>query len=424
MSFNVGAHESTGNANGAAEETVVNNLEHAAADNNAESILGADSVPSSESNLDSEQGDSEARFVTAHSEIEDDDPDDSFYDAPEIGNDAIQLEVAAELDMNELEIAAPSDESDEDQIDEDIELDNFVIVNIPAGATDSDDSDDESISDRDITYDRSMPSGHMYLGEDLEDVHGRTLFEEGAEVVLPAHSQFGIVLVPGQVMPLHLSDLDEVAMMRTAMEHQKAIAFLHQRRRRQGGMRLLGTTADILSINSDNPNDPTAMVKAITRGQQRFELIKLERQITGVRMARIRIMNETRCSEPLDTVIPASHRRQRVSGLVKPSRRVCVHNEPSYLTAWPPWVYTQYSPKVLMERLKKEIKKQWGEQTFSSVENITSPDQLAFWVAENIPMSPKSKSYILQLTSNVQILRYELHLIQQICLDNSQLPHL
>lgn len=46
-----------------------------------------------------------------------------------------------------------------------------------------------------------MPA--QYLGRDLEELRGRTVFAEGEELWLPLVSLPGIVLSPAQTVPLH-----------------------------------------------------------------------------------------------------------------------------------------------------------------------------------------------------------------------------
>ena len=69
----------------------------------------------------------------------------------------------------------------------------------------------------------------QYLGEDLQDVHGKVLFDEGSVVTLPTYDQVEFVLVPGQIVPMHLNEPSIVAMIRTAAQQQKTIAILHYR---------------------------------------------------------------------------------------------------------------------------------------------------------------------------------------------------
>ena len=42
------------------------------------------------------------------------------------------------------------------------------------------------------------------MGDDMEDLHGRTVHADGELVVLPLFFLPGVVLLPGQILPLTL----------------------------------------------------------------------------------------------------------------------------------------------------------------------------------------------------------------------------
>ena len=45
---------------------------------------------------------------------------------------------------------------------------------------------------------------HQYLGEEMDEFSGRTYHEPGSHITLPLLMLPGLVLVPGQTLPLHL----------------------------------------------------------------------------------------------------------------------------------------------------------------------------------------------------------------------------
>ena len=61
----------------------------------------------------------------------------------------------------------------------------------------------------------------------MQDVTGRVIFDEGSTVSIPAYLQPGVILIPGQTMPIQVYRPSVVAMMRTVVEQQKTIAVLH-----------------------------------------------------------------------------------------------------------------------------------------------------------------------------------------------------
>ena len=57
--------------------------------------------------------------------------------------------------------------------------------------------------------------------------------------------------------------------------------------------------------------------------------------------------------------------------------------------------------EVLMDRVRSEIK-MWGDKTYTAVDKMTSSEQLAYWLADNIPMTDRDKLQILSLHSPIQ----------------------
>jgi len=66
-----------------------------------------------------------------------------------------------------------------------------------------------------------------------------------------------------------------------------------------------------------------------------------------------------------------------------------------------------------MCKLRQEIRK-WGDRTYSVINKINCPDHMAYWLADNIPITDVHKLQILSLHSSIQRLRLELHLIQNV----------
>lgn len=68
----------------------------------------------------------------------------------------------------------------------------------------------------------------QYLGNDLEDIRGRTVYEDGAEVMLPLLPLPGMP-VPGQVIPLHLFQQHLVAALRSIADSDKTFGIVTYR---------------------------------------------------------------------------------------------------------------------------------------------------------------------------------------------------
>lgn len=63
----------------------------------------------------------------------------------------------------------------------------------------------------------------------MEDVRGRTFHEEGATISLPVIQLPGMVLVPGQTIPLHLFHQHTVAMLKGVMDKDNTFGIVAYR---------------------------------------------------------------------------------------------------------------------------------------------------------------------------------------------------
>ena len=69
----------------------------------------------------------------------------------------------------------------------------------------------------------------QYLGDDLEEVRGRTVLEDDSYLELPLLSLPGVVLVPGQTLPLQLFQPSTVSMKRNLLDKDKTFGMVTAR---------------------------------------------------------------------------------------------------------------------------------------------------------------------------------------------------
>jgi len=69
----------------------------------------------------------------------------------------------------------------------------------------------------------------QYLGNDLEDVHGRTIHDDSSVVTLPVYSLNDVVLLPGQLLPLFLYDPLSVSMIKRVLDKDRTFAYIASR---------------------------------------------------------------------------------------------------------------------------------------------------------------------------------------------------
>lgn len=112
------------------------------------------------------------------------------------------------------------------------------------------------------------------MGEDLNELSGRVVYDENSNVNIPLLTLPNVVLVPGQVLPLQLHHPSVVSMMKKLIDGQRTVGIV------ASFEPTLGTTAEIRSYSNDNEEEdeglPILRVKA--EGRQRFTVIDKWRQ--------------------------------------------------------------------------------------------------------------------------------------------------
>ncbi|CAH1784300.1 unnamed protein product, partial [Owenia fusiformis] len=287
---------------------------------------------------------------------------------------------------------------------------------------------------RDMTFDRSLPVEHSYLGADMEDIRGRTVLDDDSYTSLPILCLPGVVLIPGQTVPLHIFQPATVSMINRVISQDKTFGMINVRYDQDFTAVLadVGTTAEIFSAKEETDElsgITTVRVKAM--GRQRFKVKETRRQLDGILIAQVYILSEAEVCDPLGGAIPPSHRKFCSSKtIIKPQDQVAVDAHGQYfqystktkkpqinrfssahLTWWPPWVYKQFDVSGIMEKLKDELRS-WNE-TIREENMPCDPTDFSFWVAGNAPLDDGMKLQLLTIDSTIQRLRCELSIMQR-----------
>ena len=69
----------------------------------------------------------------------------------------------------------------------------------------------------------------QYLGNDLDDLQGRTVHQDDSYQELPLVTLPGVVLIPGQTLPLHIFQPVFVSMIRNVIESDKTFGLVTTR---------------------------------------------------------------------------------------------------------------------------------------------------------------------------------------------------
>lgn len=289
------------------------------------------------------------------------------------------------------------------------------------------DSDEgEALNECTVNFDQSLPTRHQYLGEEMDEFSGRTYHEPGSHITLPLLMLPGLVLVPGQTLPLHLFQPQSVSMMKNIIEKDRTFGMVNARYGINQSQLLaaIGTTAEIFSMKEESDAGiNTLRIKAT--GRQRFRIKELRRQVDGILLATVHVLPEVNLpSHPEGALWSCYHKfgcQGTTSGYHEKPHQVTsrknrlgknkYHKVPTSLSSWPSWVYELYNPFLLMELIKKELKS-WSETL--RIDNVPrSPLDFSFWVAANMPLDDSLRLQILGINCPTQRLRKELEIVRK-----------
>ncbi|KAK3579055.1 hypothetical protein CHS0354_029913 [Potamilus streckersoni] len=343
-----------------------------------------------------------------------------------------------EINHGDNEDEASGSESDEsdDMMNEDMEEDEEERREQQQDEKDkAAGQDPKKQASRTMNYDPSLTGSHSYLGSDMEEVRGRTILDENSVVMMPLITLPGMILVPGQTIPLHIFHQHTVAMIKTAIDSNKTFGVVTYRISSTDYSQTvasIGTTAEIFSKKDDTDDSSgISTVRLKARGRQRFEIIEYKTQTAGGLMAKVKILPELVLPNAFEGSRPLSHCRYCCSppcdeediktavdrqGHVLTSvsfrkKRKIDRFTSAYFTWWPPWVYKMYDQALLMERIKTELHN-WNETI--KPENLPqSGIELSFWVIQNLPMSDNQRLHLLSINNASQRFQYALSMLQK-----------
>ncbi|KAL6851609.1 hypothetical protein ACP4OV_020173 [Aristida adscensionis] len=203
-----------------------------------------------------------------------------------------QMEEILQLDMEELNVEVVDDDEEE------------VVQEGGGGGDDDDDSVGAFLRDNDgdtvastsgpFTFDTSLASLHMYLGE-VDDTRGRvSLLDEGAILNLPMFYLQGVVLFPGATLPLRVIQSRLIASIDKALRQVDApctigVVLVHQPSNRgRYSTASVGTTAEIRQLGRLDDGS----LNVVARGQQRFRMRRHWVDVDRVVWGEVQIIEE------------------------------------------------------------------------------------------------------------------------------------
>ncbi|ESO12236.1 hypothetical protein HELRODRAFT_105243 [Helobdella robusta] len=269
-----------------------------------------------------------------------------------------------------------------------------------------------------ITFDVTLPTAHSYLSDDWQEVSGRTFHEDGMILHIPILTLPGVVLMPGQMLPLHLFSNSDIAMIKHCLDRDKTFSANNNRTQK---LACVGTTAEILAVKEED----SMVMKVKTIGRQRFEVLDTRLDIGGIIIARVKILPDIELPDLLQPICPSSllKHTQQYSDHCKydfstNTNQAVINSIPkankfhaSILTQWPSWVYDQYNCEKLMMQIRDELQN-WNE-SFDLDKVPTDPANFSYWVASTLPLDDYMRLELLRIDCPQQRLRCELTIMKK-----------
>ncbi|KAF8782656.1 Protein cereblon like protein [Argiope bruennichi] len=241
-----------------------------------------------------------------------------------------------------------------------------------------------------VSYDTSLPVLHSYLGNDLEELSGRTVLDDDSCQTIPILTLPGVMLIPGQILPLQLYNPSTISMM-------------------------------IHIIHSDH-------TFGLINSRQRFEVLETRTQSDGILIGKVRILPELQAGDPGECsklsslnkfAIPPPNLSSKPSNsfqcnqlLHRSSHKYNKYDFANY-TWFPEFVYKMYDANVLMNRIKTTMQS-WNK-TMHSDAMPCNPKEFSYWVAANLPLDDRQRLELLKINEVTHRLRHELKILEECC---------
>lgn len=310
---------------------------------------------------------------------------------------------------------------------------------------------------RTVSYDTSLPAQHTYLGENLEELTGRVVLDDNSYITLPLLSLPGLVLVPGQTLPLQLHHPSLIGMMEKIIEKDRTFGLT-------SNFGSLGTTAEIRSFGREETEGGLDTFRVKAEGRQRFMVHDTWRQADGILIGKVRVLEDINLPNQLTSNCLGLARGSSQNKKLLPG-----------CTVWPRFVYEMYDSQVLMDTIKKHLEnwvnfdrgkngegkgggmvrsihtqvatgttsspgtvvrttrtmtttirtraenesdeeeesKESKGETSTRTSAPSKPCEFSYWVAANLPLEDSQRVNFLSLDSSVQRLRWLLSILQK-----------
>lgn len=155
--------------------------------------------------------------------------------------------------------------SDDDEFETEEEITDNMDNDVVNG-------EQHSEGDEGLDYDVTLPAQHSYLGNNLHELPGRVVLDEDSIINLPIISLSGVIMIPGQILPLELEHPTLINMMMGIINKDRTFGILAKDRK-------IGTTVEIRNYRRSDGDDGTESLKITAEGRQRFTLLETIRLV-------------------------------------------------------------------------------------------------------------------------------------------------
>nr|XP_015930169.1 protein cereblon isoform X2 [Parasteatoda tepidariorum] len=279
-----------------------------------------------------------------------------------------------------------------------------------------------------VSYDTSLPALHSYLGTDLEELSGRTVLDDDSCQTIPLLALPGVVLIPGQTLPLQLFNPSTIEMMIHVINSDRTFGLINSRfsgRTYSSVLAGVGTTAEIRSYRDEEGSYGRTGLRIKAEGRQRFEVLDSRRQSDGVIIGKVRILPELSLSNigegsrlnSLDKFKTTSSVNY-LSRKETPYSCPLVHRTPfknnkydfANYTPFPEFVYKMYDAQVIMKKIRSLLES-WN-RALRGINLPNNPIEFSYWVAANIPLDDFQRLELIKINEVTQRLRLELKILE------------
>ncbi|XP_055932668.1 protein cereblon-like isoform X2 [Argiope bruennichi] len=282
-----------------------------------------------------------------------------------------------------------------------------------------------------VSYDTSLPVLHSYLGNDLEELSGRTVLDDDSCQTIPILTLPGVMLIPGQILPLQLYNPSTISMMIHIIHSDHTFGLINSRfsgRIFTNVIDTIGTTVEIRSYREEEGDFGVNNLIIKAEGRQRFEVLETRTQSDGILIGKVRILPELQAGDPGECsklsslnkfAIPPPNLSSKPSNsfqcnqlLHRSSHKYNKYDFANY-TWFPEFVYKMYDANVLMNRIKTTMQS-WNK-TMHSDAMPCNPKEFSYWVAANLPLDDRQRLELLKINEVTHRLRHELKILEECC---------